>query len=64
MPGGLFIARFFLIGGVLLAATGLVLWIGLRIPSTFPPYLATALLAVTYGLVCRRANRPGTFPKS
>ena len=54
MPERLFMARLFLMGGGLLAVIGLILWFALRIPSMFPPYLATALLALGYGAACRR----------
>ena len=54
-------ARLFLMAGGLLAVIGLILWFALRIPSTFPPYLASALLAGGYGVACRRWGRfPGT----
>jgi hypothetical protein len=57
----LFMARLFLISGGLLAVISLVLWFVLRIPSIFPPYLATALLALGYGAFCRWQGRhPGT----
>jgi len=60
MPERLFMARLFLIGGGLLAVIGVTLWITLPIPSMFPPYLATALLALAYGAACRRRGRsPG-----
>ena len=53
-------ARLFLMGGGLLAVVGLVLWVALPIPSMFPPYLATALLALGYGAACRwRGRSPG-----
>ena len=54
-------ARLFLMAGGLLAGIGLILWFALRIPSMFPPYLASALLAAGYGVACRRWGRfPGT----
>ena len=37
--------------GGLLAVAGLLLWRAL--PVEFPPYLATAALALGYGVVCR-----------
>jgi len=45
-------ARLFLMGGGLLAVIGLILWFALPIPSMFPPYLVTALLALAYGVAC------------
>jgi len=60
MPAPLFIARLFWISGGLLAVIGLILWFTLPIPSMFPPYLVTALLALGYGVACRRRGRfPG-----
>jgi hypothetical protein len=60
MPERLFMARLFLMGGALLAAISLILWFVLRIPAMFPPYLATALLALGYGAACRwRGRSPG-----
>jgi uncharacterized membrane protein len=60
MPERLFMARLFLMGGALLAVIGLILWFALPIPAMFPPYLATALLALGYGAACRWADRfPG-----
>ena len=60
MPERLFMARLFLLGGGLLVVISLILWFWLRIPSMFPPYLATALLALGYGAVCRWWGRfPG-----
>jgi hypothetical protein len=53
MPEHFFMARLFLMSGALLAVISLILWYWLRIPSIFPPYLATALLALGYGAVCR-----------
>jgi hypothetical protein len=59
MAERLFMARLFLIGGGVLAAVGLILWYALPIPSMFPPYLVTALLAVGYGVYLRRERPPG-----
>jgi hypothetical protein len=56
MPEPLSMARWFLIGGALLAVIGLVLWFVLPFSSTFPPYLPTALLALGYGAACRWRN--------
>ena len=50
-------ARWFLIGGGALAVIGLVLWRTLPITLEFPPYLATAALAVGYGAFCLRRSR-------
>jgi uncharacterized membrane protein len=52
MPERLFMTRLFLIGGGLLAVVGLILWFTLPIPSMFPPYIVTALLALGYGVYC------------
>jgi hypothetical protein len=60
MPERLFMARLFLMGGGLLALIGLILWFTLGIPSMFPPYLATAVLALGYGA----ASRWGRFPRA
>jgi hypothetical protein len=51
------IARWFLLGGGVLAALGLILWIALPISAMFPPYLVTAVLALGYGEFCRRQER-------
>jgi hypothetical protein len=60
MPERLFMARLFLMSGALLAVISLILWCWLRIPLMFPPYLATALLALGYGAICRWSGRfPG-----
>ena len=59
----LFLARLFLITGGILAATGLVLWLALPIRPMVPPYLGTALLALGYGVYCRRARQPAASPK-
>ena len=48
--------RWFLAGGGMLAVIGILLWFALRIPSTFPPFLATALLALAYGAACLKRN--------
>jgi hypothetical protein len=58
-----FMARFFLIGGVVLALLGVVLWLVLPIHMTLPPYLVTALLALAYGAVCLKSPRPGSGRK-
>jgi hypothetical protein len=58
MPARLFMARLFLIGGGLLAVIGLILWVALPISTRFPPYLATVLLALGYGVFCWK---PGLF---
>jgi hypothetical protein len=56
----LFMARLFLMGGALLAVIGLVLWFVLPVPSMFPPYLVTGLLALGYGAACWwRSRSPG-----
>ena len=44
-------------GGGALAFLGFVLWWALPIRLTYPPYLLTALLAVTYGLACLYLRR-------
>ncbi len=54
-----FLARWFLGGGATLAVLGLILWKTLPVPLTFPPYLATALLALIYGTVCWFGSRSG-----
>jgi len=60
MSERLFMARLFLMGARLLAVISLILWFVLPIPSMFPPYLATALLALGYGVACLRRGRfPG-----
>ncbi len=61
MPDRVFIARLFLISGVVLAILGLVLRFTLPIPSMFPPYLVTAALALGYGVFCR-TWRPRPIP--
>jgi len=66
MPEDSFIARWFLIGGGILAFLGLILWVTLPIRLSLPPFLLTALLAVIYGLVCRRQHlksKTGGKPK-
>jgi hypothetical protein len=62
MPERLFMARLFLTGARVLAVISLILWLALPIPSMFPPYLITALLALGYGMECqRRAQSPGAL---
>jgi len=56
------LARWFLGVGAAMAILSLILWKTLPFHSIFPPYLATALLALTYGTVCliidrKRRNR-------
>jgi len=58
MPEHPFMARWFLAGGGALALMGFILWFALPIPSTFPPFLPTALLALAYGMVCLKRSRP------
>jgi hypothetical protein len=58
-----FITRLFWILGGTLAVLGATLWYVIPIRPMFPPYLATALLALGYGTFCWRksraaANRP------
>lgn len=64
MPECRFMARLFLIGGGVLAVTGLILWFTLPIPSMFPPYLVTAFLALAYGEFSRRQSRLAGAGKS
>jgi len=52
------LARYFLIGGATLAVIGLILWKALPMRLTFPPFFATALLALAYGAVCFWRERP------
>jgi uncharacterized membrane protein len=54
MAERLFLARLFLLGGGLLALVGVILGFALPIPSMFPPYMVTAVLALGYGAACRR----------
>ncbi len=56
MPDRLFLTRLFLIIGVLLAVVGLIFWFTLPIPSMFPPFLVTAVLALGYGVFCRSSG--------
>jgi small basic protein len=64
MPDRVFIPRLFLISGGVLAVAGVGLWYMLPIPSAFPPYLVTALLALVYGVVwnCRRGGAKSVKP--
>ncbi len=65
MPEDLFIARLFWIVGGVLTVLGAVLWFMVPIRPMFPPYLATALLALGYGAWCRRhAHAAADRPKS
>jgi hypothetical protein len=64
MSERLFIARWFLLGGGVLAVIGLILWIALPIRSMIPPYLVTTLLAIGYGGFCRRRERSAHAGKS
>jgi len=57
MPECLFMEKLFLLGGGFLAVISLVLWFVLGIPSMFPPYLVTALLALGYAALWRREGR-------
>jgi hypothetical protein len=59
MPEHSFMARWFLIGGGVLAVIGLVLWRTLPVAMEFPPYLATAVLALGYGAFCLGKGRSG-----
>jgi hypothetical protein len=59
MPEYRFMARCFLTGGFVTAGIGLVLWRTLPITLDFPPYLATAALALGYGAFCLIRSRPG-----
>jgi hypothetical protein len=59
-----FLARRFLLGGALLAVISLILWFILPIHMSFPPYLATALLALAYGAAVWKSSRPGRNRKS
>jgi len=56
MPEHVFLARWFLIGGIALAVISLILWLVLPISMSFPPYLATALLALAYGGYCFKSR--------
>ena len=58
-----FMARWFLTGGGVLAVISLVLWFALPIRMSFPPYLFTAVLALAYGVVCLKSNRPRSLKK-
>jgi hypothetical protein len=58
MPEHAFLARWFLIVGAALAVISLILWFALPISMSFPPYLATALLAVAYGGYCLKSRPP------
>jgi hypothetical protein len=57
MTEDLFIARLFWIVGGVFVVLGVVLWFAVPIRPMFPPYLATALLALGYGAWCRRRAR-------
>jgi hypothetical protein len=65
MPERLFLARCFLLAGIILAAASLALWLALPVRPMFPPYLGTALLALGYGVYCRwaRPSAPAAPPK-
>jgi hypothetical protein len=52
MTDRLFMARLFLIGGGVLAAVGLILWLALPIQQGVSPYFATAILSLAYGAGC------------
>jgi len=58
MPEHVFLARWFLIGGAALAVISIILWLALPISMSFPPYLATALLALAYGAWCLKSRKP------
>jgi len=49
-----FVVRLFLMGGGALALLGFILWFVLPVRLSFPPFLLTALLAMAYGLACRK----------
>ncbi len=57
-------ARLFLLTGAVLAVAGLALWFILPIATLFPPYVATALLALGYGAACLRGARPPSAGKT
>jgi hypothetical protein len=56
MAERLFLARCFLLAGGILAVISAALWLALPIQPMFPPYLGTAVLALAYGVYCRRKN--------
>ena len=58
----LFLARLFLLTSAVLAVAGVILWIALPIHPMFPPFLATALLALGYGMYCRRGAKTNAPP--
>ena len=64
MPERPFMARLFLTTGSVLLVLGLVFWFTLPIPSMFPPYLVTALLALGYGAWCLRSVPVSAVKKS
>ncbi len=64
MSPGLFTARAFLIGGGALGVIGVLLWLTLPVPMSYPPYLPTAVLALVYGVICLMRNRSGGHKKS
>ena len=57
MSEQIFLARLFLISGLVLALLGLVLWFILPITSIFPPYIVTAFIALGYGGYCLLRGR-------
>ncbi len=64
MPARSLLARWFLGGGLLLGLSGLALWKVLALPLAFPPYLATAVLALVYGAFCLIPSRASRDEKS
>jgi hypothetical protein len=57
MSDSQFLARLSWILGGALAVLGAALWFVIPIRPMFPPYLATALLALGYGTFCWRRAR-------
>jgi hypothetical protein len=59
-----FMARLFWTAGGVLAVLGAVLWFLVPIRPMTPPYIATALLALAYGVWCWRKASAADRPKS
>jgi hypothetical protein len=58
MLAGLRIARFFCFAGGALFLLGLLLWLLLPIHFTLPPDLFSPILAIGYGIYCRKRAQP------
>lgn len=55
-------AQYLIAGGLTLGLLGLVLWWALPIPTPYPPFLVTSLLAIVYGGYELRRKKDASKP--